>query len=148
MSEGSWVDLVPMYERERLRKRLRSPEAYAESREKVKSPEEIAREMDRSAMLAELRFGLETEPGLKEALKKQIEKYMRERGPEAVLARGDLPPEIRRAIESGNFDVRVDAPSEDEPDQVMIAPTGNVAETVALQKGVGDAYASQFCINL
>ena len=144
MPDGSWLDLIPSSERARIRKRLRSPEVYAESREKVKSPEEIGEEMAENERLAELRFAMETEPGVREALKTRIENDLKEMGAEAVLESLSLPPETSAAIEAGEFSVRIEAPSEQEPDQIVLSPEGNVAEKIPVKKSLGNAYVAQF----
>ena len=142
------MDLLPTYERERMRRKLRSPEAYAETREKVKSPEQIEEEMRQNDRLAQLRFGLETEPKLKNALKEQIKRDCGERGAEAMLAHADISPDARRAIENGDFDIVIDAPDERGDDQIILAPSGNVSERLALKKSVSDRYVSQFSMSL
>ena len=58
MSESSWLDRIPSREREKIRKRLRSPEEYERLREKVKGPEDLEREMERNAEFAEARLTL------------------------------------------------------------------------------------------
>ena len=68
----SWLDRIPSNERQRIREKLHLSEAeYARLREKVKGPEDLEREMDRNELLAELKFQMESEPKLAEALRAQ-----------------------------------------------------------------------------
>ena len=141
---STWLDLIPSHERQKLRElKKRSPEEYERLRERVKSVEQIAEEMDRNEQLAELSFALEAEPKLKDALKKQIEKDVREQGAEAVLE-ADLPEEVRTQLERGAFDVCVDAHPETQQDQIMIIPEGNVQEKIPVQSSLGEQYVQQF----
>ena len=74
----SFLDRLPSNEREKIRKRMRSPEAYERLREKVKGPEDLEKEMDRSEKLAEAHLAMESDPRLKESLKSSIEQSIGE----------------------------------------------------------------------
>lgn len=124
-----------------------SAAAYEKLREKVKGPEDLEREMNHNEVMAQLRFDLETQPHMKDALKKQIEKDMAEGGIEAVLQNPDVPSELKQQLEQGNFDVTVASPSESEPDQLVIAPEGNVAEHIPIKSSVSDSYLSQLQVD-
>ena len=142
---STWLDLIPSHERQKLRElKKRSPEEYERLRERVKSVEQIAEEMDRNEQLAELSFALEAEPKFKDALRKQIEKDVREQGAEAVLEAADLPEEVRTQLEQGAFDVGIDAHPETQQDQLVIIPEGNVQEKIPVQSSLSEQYVQQF----
>ncbi|MDD3897127.1 MAG: hypothetical protein PHU04_04835 [Candidatus Peribacteraceae bacterium] len=142
---STWLDLIPSRERQKLRElKKRSPEEYERLRERVKSVEQIAEEMDRNEQLAELSFALEAEPTLKDALRRQIEQDMREQGVAAVLEAADLPEGVRTQLERGTFDVRVDAHPETQQDQLVVVPEGNVQETIPVRSSLGEQYVQQF----
>lgn len=140
----SWLDILPASDRERLREKYKlSAAAYEKLRQKVKGPEDLREEMMRNEILAQLKFGLETEPSMVRALKSQIEKDIQEQGIEAVLKRTDLPEGIRSSVEAGKFDVTVASPSEDAPDQIVLVAEGNVQEKLAVKTSLADAYIAQ-----
>ncbi|MDD5469634.1 MAG: hypothetical protein PHO92_02430 [Candidatus Peribacteraceae bacterium] len=142
---STWLDLIPSRERQKLRElKKRSPEEYERLRERIKSVEQIAEEMDRNEQLAELSFALEAEPTLKDALRRQIEQDMREQGIEAVLEAADLPEGVRTQLKRGTFDVRVDAHPETQQDQLVVVPEGNVQETIPVRPSLGEQYVQQF----
>src|SRR5437870_2028194 len=97
-----FLDHIPAHEREKIRKRLRSPEEYERLREKVKGPEDLEREMEKNAEFAELRLHLETEPKARE----KASSIVREAGAEAVDK--SVPEAIRNALKSGKFELLVD----------------------------------------
>ncbi len=45
---SDYMDRLPTKEKERIRKKMRSPEAYERLREKVKGPEDLENEMEKS----------------------------------------------------------------------------------------------------
>lgn len=139
----SWLDHIPQHERERIRKRMRSPEAYAALRENVKGPEDLEREMKKNEMMAELRFGIESEPALKDALKKQVEKDLREQGAEAVLEHRPSV-ETNALLESGKFQISVEAHPKTHIDQLIVVPEGNVQEKLPIKPSLSDRYVAQF----
>ena len=135
---NSWLDTLPISERQKIREKYKlSAAAYEKLREKVKGPEDIQEEMHWNEKLAELRFGVETEPQMKEALKKQIEKDITEQGIEAVLELSDEPLEVTSPLESGSFDVSIDS------NQIALAPEGNVEEKIPIRKAMMESYLSQ-----
>lgn len=140
----SWLDILPSSERQKIREKYKmSAAAYEKLREKVKGPKELKEEMAYNEMMAKLRFDLETMPELKKALKNQIEKDIAEQGIEAVLSNPSIPKELQSYIESGAFDVTVASPAEDEPDQIVLVPEGNVSERLAVSSTLSDTYLSQ-----
>ena len=145
---NSWLDMLPSNERQKIREKYKmSAAAYEKLREKVKGPEDLEREMNYNEMMAQLRFDLETEPGLKDALKKQLEKDVEQGGIEAVLQNPDIPSKLKQQLEQGKFEVTVASPSEHEPDQLVIAPEGNVAEHIPVNKSLSDSYLSQLQVD-
>ncbi|TSC58511.1 MAG: hypothetical protein Greene041619_521 [Candidatus Peregrinibacteria bacterium Greene0416_19] len=139
----SWLDHIPNHEREKIRKRMRSPEEYERLREKVKGPEDLEKEMDRNETMAELTFSLETEPGVHDALKAQIEKDIIDTGIERVL---DAPPSMdhKLKLERGKFTVTVSAHPSTHHDQLAVMPEGKVREKLPLKPAMSDRYVSQF----
>ena len=140
----SWFDRLPSHEKERLRKRLRSPEEYERLRERVKGPEDLEREMKKNELLAEVKFALETEPQIQEELRKEIEKDLRERGAEQILEVRNLTSQAQDALASGAFAVRIDVNPSSGSEQIVLLPEGNVAEKIPLQKSVSEQYTAGF----
>ena len=140
----SWLDILPSSERAKIRARMRSPEEYERLREKVKGPEQLKEEMNRNEHLAELSFALETEPQLKEALKKQIEDDLREQGAEAVLDVPDQTSDRAIAMLKEGFDIRIDAHPNKATDQICIVPEGNVQEKIPVRGSLSEQYVQQF----
>lgn len=145
----SWLDHIPSHERLKIRTRLRSPEAYAALREKVKGPEDLEKEMKKSEVLAELSFTMETEKDVKQALKSQIEKDCREQGMESVLEGvTDIAPDVRQAIEQGKFQPAVSSHPSTGEDALVIVAEGTVQETLPVKTRLSDTYVSQFVSSL
>ena len=140
----SYLDHIPSREREKIRKRMRSPEAYEALREKVKGPEDLEREMERNEKMAELRFSLESEPHQKSALKDQIEKDMAEQGIEAMLDASEISTEALKAIAEGKFHVAISSHPQTHEDTIVLMPEGHVAEKLPIKKSLSDQYAQQF----
>lgn len=139
----SFMDHIPSHERERIRKRLRSPEAYEKMREKVKGPEDLEKEMRKNEQLAEAKFMLESEPELHDALKGDIEKKITEQGIEAVVDAEALSPETQRALLEAKFTVSLASHPENHNDQLVIIPEGNVQEKIPLKTNLSDQYIGQ-----
>lgn len=136
--------MLPSSERQRIREKYKlSAAAYEKLREKVKGPEELKQEMEYNEVMAKLKFDLETMPDMKDALQKQVEKDLAEGGIEAVLEHPDIPADLKQQLEAGTFDVTIDSPSEDEPDQLVIVPEGNVSEKMSVSSSLSDRYLSQ-----
>lgn len=140
--EGSWLDNIPSNERKKLR-RMMSPEAYERLREKVKGPEDLQKEMERSREFAELQFELQTDPELREKARDMVKKAMTEEGVEAVLDVKNLTPEARKALEEGKFSVAVSSHPRTHEEQVVAVPEGNIHEKIPVQKALSDQLISQ-----
>lgn len=134
-----FMDHLPSHEQEKLRKRLRSPEAYEKLREKVKGPADLEKELAAAEQLADAALELQTNAEAREAVKKGIEKDLQENGVEGVLENSDaLPDDVRQQLEEGRFTVTSTA------DQgLSVVPEGNVNDRLPLQKTVSDQYVSQ-----
>lgn len=139
----SWLDHIPSHERQRILKRLRSPEEYEKLREKVKGPEDLEREMERNERMAELAFAMETEPKLKSALAEQIKEDIREHGLDAVLDR-ELPMDAKASVEAGKFALAIKANPVTHEDQITVVPEGNVQEAVPVKTVFSEQYLGQF----
>lgn len=139
----SWLDHIPSHEREKIRKRMRSPEAYEKLREKVKGPEDLEREMEKNEVMAELKFSLETEPALHGALKSAIEKEMTDQGIEHMLEETPIM-DHKIKLERGKFKVTVSSHPATHHDQLSVVPEGNVQEKLPLKPAVSDRYVAQF----
>lgn len=122
---------------------MRSPEAYAALREKVKGPEDLEREMDQNEKMAELRFAMESEPALKEALKIQVEKDLQEQGIEAVMEHHPSP-EAKKALEQGKFHLSVSSHPKTHVDQLVAVPEGTVQEKLPIKISLCNQYSTQF----
>jgi len=141
---ADFMDHLPSHERERIRKRMRSPEAYEALRQRVKGPEDLEKEMQRSEKMAELNFALESEPQMKDRLKSQIEKDMREQGIEAVIESEKIPDDMKKTIEQGKFIVAVSSHPSTHNDALVIVPEGNVQEKIPVKVSFSDQYGTQF----
>lgn len=140
----NWFDRLPLHEKNRLRKRMRSPEEYERLRERVKGPEDLEREMAKNELLAELKFALETEPRIQEELRREIEKDVRERGLEQILESSYLSPEVGEVLARGAFEVGIEAHPDTGHEQIVLKPEGNVSENIPLRKTVSEQYTAGF----
>jgi len=139
----SWLDGIPSHEREKIRRRLRSPEEYEKLRDKVKGPEDLEKEMEKNEAMAELRFALETEPAIHDALKTKIESDIREQGIENIVEKLDAV-DAQKQIEQGKFRVTVSAHPTSHHDQLSVMPEGTVQEKIPLKTQISDQYIGQF----
>ncbi len=139
----SFLDHLPGGVRERIQKRMRSPAEYAALREKVKGPEDLEREMEKNDALAELKFALETEPALHDALKASIERDVREHGMENVMEIDGASPESKKAMERGAFMLKVSSRPSTHQDALVAVPEGSVQETIPLKPAIMDRYVAQ-----
>ena len=142
----SWLDMLPSSERQKVRERYKmSAGAYEKWREKVRErgPEYIEKEQMWNEAMAQLKFALESEPHMKQALKQQLEKDLAEQGIEAVLQDPNLPEDLKNLIEQGQFDITVDSPQEDEHDTLVVVPEGNVSEKLPVTFQLTESYVSQ-----
>lgn len=140
---SSYLDHLPTREQRQLRQRLRSPEAYEALREKVKGPEDLEREMQKSERLADAHMTLESEPQIRENLKHSIERDIAAQGIERIMEGRHLSPEATHMIEQGRFDVRIDAHPDTNNDALVILTEGNVRETVPVQVAFSEQYVRQ-----
>lgn len=139
----SYLDHIPSAERERIRKRMRSPEAYEKLRECVRGPEDLEREMEKNEKMAEVSFSLESDPKAHEALRSQVERDIKEQGIEAVLEAVPQEADTKKAIERGKFRLAVSSHPKTHHDQIMVAPEGNVQEKLPLQLKYSEKYVVQ-----
>lgn len=138
----AFLDHIPSQEREKIRKRMRSPEAYERLRENVKGPEDLEREMDKAEKLAELSFALEMEPRMQEKMKTTIEKDLNEKGIDAMLdLHEDLPHGVAQLLLDGKFSVAVSSHPSTHEDVVAVVPEGNIHEKIPLKQNLSNAYA-------
>ena len=134
----SWLDKLPGSAKQKKRAKYKmSAHAYEKLRQKVVGPEKARQEMEWNEAMAQLQFGLETEPQMKEAFKEQIEKDIAEQGIEAVLELSEIPADLKAQIESGGFDVSIIN------DQIVLNPEGNIGEKIPMRKAVTESYLSQ-----
>lgn len=140
---SSWLDSLPSNERMKIRKRMRSEAEYERLRESVKGPEDLERELEKQDAVAEASFDLQSEPALQEATRAQVQEDIREQGIDAVLeAAGDLPPDVRSALEEGKFSVVVESLPDTHEDRMAVVPEGNVSEKIPLVSGLSEQYIS------
>jgi len=141
----SWLDRIPSNERQRIREKLHLSEAeYARLREKVKGPEDLEREMDRNELLAELKFQMESEPKLAEALRAQVQEDIRLHGLPSVLRSLHLSNGLTQALTKGDFAISVAPDPQTNVDQLVVVPEGKVAEAVPVQQKFSEQYLGQF----
>jgi len=146
----SFMDRLPSQEREKIRKRLRSPEEYERLRDKVRGPEDLEREMEKNAEFAEAKLTLESEPKAQEKAKDAVQAYVLEKGMDAALE-GKASTE---AIAKGLFSVTVTEKMKGEPRLAVKmshapksgteAPSGNVSETLSLTPALQQQIMSSF----
>ena len=153
MSDSSFLDHLPSAEREKIRKRLRSPEEYERLREKVKGPEDLEREMDRNAEFAEAKLILETEPKAQEKAKNSVQEAVKEEGMESAFEK--FSEHLSKALEQGKFDIVVDQKSHELQLAVKLRnspkdknsfdmPSGNVQEVFPLKISLQQQLMSSF----
>jgi formiminotetrahydrofolate cyclodeaminase len=123
---------------------MMSPEAYERLREKVKGPEDLEKELKRGEQMAELSFELQTDEKLRERLRAQADKDMREFGVERVIDAVPISAESKKALEQGKFMLAVASHPTTHQDQVVAVPEGNVQEKIPLKASFSDRYVTQF----
>lgn len=130
------MDHLPSHEQEKVRKRLRSPEAYEKLREKVKGPEDLEKELAQAEKLADANLEMQTNPEAKEKMRAQVEKDIAERGIEHVIEGAkDLPPALKAKIEKGRFTIAAT------PDQgLSVVPEGNVSDRLPIKPALSNQY--------
>ena len=139
----SFLDNLPNSERQKLLKRMRSPEAYEKLRESVKGPEDLERELEKMDVMAEMHFALESDPRAQESLKKTVEKAM-EQGIESVLDDPSVSPEAKKSLEAGKFKLTVSTHPKTHYDQVMVVPEGNMQEKIPVNQKLNDQLVTSF----
>lgn len=148
-----WLDHIPSHEREKIRKRLRSPEEYERLRDKVKGPEDLEREMQHNAEFAEARLSLETEKKSQEKARSIVSSFVKEQGIESAFEH--VSDKLKEALKMGHFDVTVDHQAHQPrlavhptqgPKQGTEAPSGNVAEIFPLKMSLQQQVLSSFTI--
>lgn len=145
----SYLDHLPGREREKIRKRMRSPEEYERLREKVKGPEDLECEMEKNAEFAEVRLALESEPGLQEKSKEAVKSFVGEQGIEKAFTNPDI--HLQDALKNGNFEMTVDSQKGEPKLAVKIqgsvdAPSGNVQEVFTLSPVLQQQIVSSFSL--
>lgn len=153
MSDSSWIDHIPSQEREKIRKRLRSPEEYERLREKVKGPEDLEREMEKNAEFAEARLALESDPKTQEKSRDAVRAFASEQGTDAALE--GAPTSAGESLSKGNFDVVVTEKNHEPCLAVKLqqpekgptsAPSGNVSEVFPLKPALQQQILSSFTL--
>lgn len=138
----SFFDRLPSKEREKIRKRLRSPEAYEALREKVKGPEDLEKELQRADQLAELHFALETQPQVREHVRSGLQEQI-DIDVEQVVEHGrEMSEGVRRALKEGRFTVRVGPHPATHEDCLLVEPEGNVGEALPVAARLSQQVAS------
>ncbi len=130
-----WLDMLPSQERQKIREKMRSPEAYERLREKVKGPEDLEHELKVSESYANLKFALETEPKTKQQLKERIREDIESNGIDNVLD---------GKLEQGDFDIAVVENSSSHQEQVVVIPEGNVSEKIPVKPVFAERYLGTF----
>lgn len=140
----SFLDHLAGPEKQRIIKRLRSPEAYERLREKVKGPEDLEQALDRAEKMAELHFALESSEAARERVKGIVERSIAESGVDAVAEKPDaLSEETRAAIAEGKFSLAVSPDPETHEDTLTLLPEGNVGEKVPVTMSLTESCVSQ-----
>ncbi len=137
----NFFDSLPSREREKIRRKLRSPAEYDRLRERVKGPEDLERELGRAEHVAELHFALESSPEKARELKTKIQEDIAEQGIDAVLDAPALPPDLKKKLEQGKFAVAVSSSSHAE-DALVVVPEGTVQEKLPVKPSFSQQYAT------
>ncbi len=133
----SYLDHIPSQEREKIRKRMRSPEEYERLRDKVKGPEDLEREMQRNSEFAEAKLHLEFDPKMQEKAKDAISSFVKEQGMESAFESSS--DKLKELLKSGKFEVTVNDQNREpaiavKPQSAPHAvPTGKVSEVFHLK---------------
>lgn len=145
----SYLDNIPSREREKIRKRMRSPEEYERLREKVKGPEDLEREMEKNAEFAEVKLHLESDPAAQEKAREMVRSFAKEKGIDAAF-------ESKNAALDGHFDVVVSEKNHEPHLSVHLknapkgagekAPSGNVSETLQLSSALQKQIVASFTL--
>lgn len=144
----SFLDRLGSVEKQRVIKRLRSPEAYERLREKVKGPEDLERALDRAEKMAELHFALEANEPQQEKMKQAVSRAFEAGGIDAVAEKpGELSEEARAAIAEGKFSLAVSTDANTHDDILAILPEGNVGESVPVSMSLTESCVSQLSGN-
>ncbi len=139
-----YLDRLAGPERERVIKRLRSPEAYERLREKVKGPEDLESALEQAEKMAELHFALESNRESHDRLKSFVGSQLREQGIDALLeSPRDVSNDARDLLREGKFSLSVSPHEETNDDVLMIVPEGNDHEKIPLKISFVDACVSQ-----
>jgi hypothetical protein len=136
----SFLDRLSSPEREKIRRRMRSPEEYERLRDKVKGPEDLERELKRSEQLADVKFRIETEPETAERLYDRIVDDIEKKGVEEVLEDGDVSESVKTSLEKGNFGVSVEAHPKTHEDALVVLPEGNVQDALPVKPVQSERY--------
>lgn len=139
----SWFDRLPSHEREKIRRRMRSPEAYELLRERVKGPQDLEREMRRSEALAELHFAMESDLTTRESVRSCVREDIAEQGTDAVLESRRLSPDAEKAIAEGKFRVAIETHPKTKQDALIVITEGNVQEKLPVKPSFSEKYAGQ-----
>jgi hypothetical protein len=143
------MDHLPSREREKIRKRMRSPEEYERLREKVKGPEDLEREMEKNSEFAEAKLHLESDPKAQEKARDVVRAFVKQKGIDAALNTSSANAE---KLLQGKFDVIV-TEHEHQPTLSVRsengasgeeAPSGNITETLQLRTTLSKQVLSSF----
>lgn len=144
----SFLDRLAGPEKQRIIKRLRSPEAYERLRNSVKGPEDLERALDRAEKMAELHFALESDPESGERMKDAVVRAVENGGVEAIAENAaDLSEATRAALQEGRFRLAVSPDPETHDDQLVALPEGNVGERVPVSASMTESCVSQLSGN-
>ncbi|MEI8229979.1 MAG: hypothetical protein WCG83_02465 [Candidatus Peregrinibacteria bacterium] len=143
---SSWLDNFSSPEIRRFKERFHMSEAnYEKIREKVKGPEDLEKELAHNALLAELKFALDSEPAMKKALQDRVKEDIKESGLDAVLDdTSELTTDAKIAVVSGKFVLTISANATTHEDQIMVMPEGNVTDKLPVKPAFSEQYLSQF----
>lgn len=119
---------------------MMSPAAYEKLRERVKGPEDLEREMEKSAGLAELRLEMETMPEVGEQLRQSIDADVREQGSEQVFDLQLATPNAQKALEQGKFTLAVSSHPVTHEDALVALSEGAVQEKLPVKPAFAEKY--------
>ena len=127
-----FLDHLAGSERQKIRKRMRSEAAYEKLRERVKGPEDLERELERSDRMAEVHLALESDPKVQEKVKEEV------RANSEDLFEEEPSQEVQKKIAEGKFKLAFSSHPSTHEDVMTVVTEGNVQEKIPLKATMSD----------
>lgn len=125
----AFFDMLPGSPSRRRRRRLRSPQVYARTRESIPTVESISTTAEHNELVADIALQLELEPKVQEELQKSVQELFTKEGPAMFK---NTTTAVQESVQAGNFAVSIDTTGTQ--NEVTVSPEGNIQEKVSLSK--------------